>query len=116
VDTETDALLQGTVQALGRRSTVLTITHRLDNTVGYDLVLVVERGEVVEYGPPLELVRRQGGQFRRLCEHAGLLPRFEEVAEVTGVSPARRIAREIWTQRDAVLMLVTMMIMKGAPA
>ena len=61
VDGETDALVQETVREQFRRSTVVTIAHRLDTVVHCDRLLVLAPGgRVVEYGSPADLLRREG--------------------------------------------------------
>ena len=49
------------------RVTVLTVAHRLATAQDADRVLVLEAGQIVETGPPEELIRR-GGQFAALLE------------------------------------------------
>ena len=39
--------------------TILTIAHRLDTIRDADLVVVLSHGEVVEVGPPAELLQKQ---------------------------------------------------------
>jgi ABC-type multidrug transport system ATPase subunit len=39
-------------------ATVLTIAHRLHTICFYDAVIVLDKGAVVEQGPPLELLKR----------------------------------------------------------
>jgi hypothetical protein len=34
-------------------------------------VLVLDKGAVVEYGPPYELIRKEKGMFRGMCETSG---------------------------------------------
>jgi ATP-binding cassette, subfamily B, multidrug efflux pump len=46
---------------------VLTVAHRLATAQDADRVLVMEAGQIVEEGPPEELIRR-GGRFAALLE------------------------------------------------
>lgn len=32
---------------------------------------MLDAGRVLEYGPPLELMQKEGGAFRSLCEQSG---------------------------------------------
>ena len=50
VDVETDHAIQATIQDAFSGCTVLTIAHRLNTVMGYDLVLVLDQGRVVESG------------------------------------------------------------------
>ncbi|KAK1760405.1 ATP-dependent bile acid permease [Echria macrotheca] len=69
IDYATDAAIQGTIRELN--STIITIAHRLQTVVDYDKVLVLDKGEVVEYGHPWELMKKTGGSFRGMCEISG---------------------------------------------
>jgi len=66
IDYTTDAKIQNTIRELN--ATTITIAHRLKTIADYDKVAVLDKGEVVEYGHPFELMRKQGGIFRGLCE------------------------------------------------
>lgn len=68
LDAENDALLrEAFARALGRDRIGVVISHRMSSIRGVDRVVVLERGRVIEEGPPEELLRR-GGRFARLCE------------------------------------------------
>lgn len=77
IDYTTDSKIQETIREL--KSTIITIAHRLQTIVDYDKVLVLDKGEVVEYAHPYELLRKTGEDavFRGMCEtsgdHEGLL-------------------------------------------
>lgn len=49
-----------------RDATLLTITHDVRETGGFDRVLVLEGGRVVEDGSPRELLAREDSHYRRL--------------------------------------------------
>jgi ABC-type multidrug transport system fused ATPase/permease subunit len=69
IDHATDAKIQETIRQL--QNTTITIAHRLKTIVDYDKVLVLEQGEVIEFGEPLELMEKEGGFFRGMCEKSG---------------------------------------------
>jgi ATP-binding cassette subfamily B protein len=52
---------------IDRGRAVLTVAHRLATAQEADRVLVMEAGQIVEAGPPEELIRR-GGRFAALLE------------------------------------------------
>ena len=52
--------------------TSIVIAHRLSTVRMLDRILVFDRGRVVEEGTHEELVRRQGGTYRRLFERQAL--------------------------------------------
>lgn len=56
VDFETDRVIQHTLSTHFKESTVLTIAHRLESIIHSDLILVLEKGNLVEQGTPLGLM------------------------------------------------------------
>jgi len=69
IDYATDAAIQDTIREL--TSTIITIAHRLQTVVDYDKVLVLDKGSVVEYGHPWELMQMPDGSFKGMCETSG---------------------------------------------
>ncbi len=69
VDSASEAAFRAALQAavLGCGRAVLTVAHRLATAQEADRVLVMEAGQIVEVGPPEELIRR-GGRFAALLE------------------------------------------------
>ncbi|KAH3675902.1 hypothetical protein WICPIJ_009219 [Wickerhamomyces pijperi] len=70
VDYETDHLIQTTIAEEFKSCTILCIAHRLKTIVGYDRILVLEKGRLEEFGRPLELYQREGGLFKEMCMSA----------------------------------------------
>ncbi|WP_010184448.1 ABC transporter ATP-binding protein [Sphingomonas sp. PAMC 26605] len=66
LDSESELEVQNGLDALVRNRTVIAVAHRLSTIVGYDRVIVVEHGRIVEDGPPQQLLRQKGGAFRQL--------------------------------------------------
>jgi ATP-binding cassette subfamily C (CFTR/MRP) protein 1 len=72
VDVQTDAALQATLRGpLFAHRTIITVAHRINTIMDSDRVVVLEKGEVAEYGEPRELVAR-GGLFAGLVRQAGI--------------------------------------------
>ena len=71
VDVATDHAIQSTIQDAFSACTVLTIAHRLNTVIGYDLILVLDQGVLVEKGSPSKLMRN-GGIFESMARAAGL--------------------------------------------
>ena len=70
IDYATDGKIQETLREV-KESTIITIAHRLQTIIDYDKVLVLDKGEVVEYDAPWELISRENGIFRGMCEMSG---------------------------------------------
>lgn len=72
VDIETDAMLQATLRSpLFANRTIITVAHRLNTILDSDRVVVLDKGEVVEFDTPGELFKKQG-VFYGLMKQAGL--------------------------------------------
>ncbi|KAJ2691151.1 ABC transporter C member 13 [Coemansia spiralis] len=67
VDLETDRKMQQLIRSEFSDCTVLTIAHRLDTIMSSDKIIVMEKGEVAEIGPPQELISK-GGMFAELVK------------------------------------------------
>lgn len=58
VDLDTDSLIQAMLRTHFTSQTIITVAHRIDTILDYDLVIVMQEGVAVEIGNPVEL--RQG--------------------------------------------------------
>jgi ATP-binding cassette subfamily B protein len=72
LDSESEALIQEAMERLMAGRTSIVIAHRLSTVRMLDRILVFDRGNVVEEGTHEELVRRDGGTYRRLFERQAL--------------------------------------------
>jgi ATP-binding cassette, subfamily B, bacterial len=72
LDSESEALIQEAMERLMAGRTSIVIAHRLSTVRMLDRILVFERGRVVEEGTHEELVRCEGGTYRRLFERQAL--------------------------------------------
>ncbi|KAI1772926.1 P-loop containing nucleoside triphosphate hydrolase protein [Hypoxylon cercidicola] len=79
IDYATDSKIQETIREL--TSTIITIAHRLATIVDYDKVLVLDHGVVVEYGHPHELIQKEDGNFRSMCEMSGDMETLAKAAK-----------------------------------
>ncbi|KAH8074024.1 ATPase [Aureococcus anophagefferens] len=65
LDRRTDEIIQKAVRDIAD-VTVITIAHRLETLLDYDKVLVLDKGQVAEFGAPGELAAKDGGVFAGL--------------------------------------------------
>lgn len=80
IDYATDAKIQDALREL-KNNTIITIAHRLQTIVDYDRVLVLEKGEIVEFDDPWQLINKADGSFRSQCETSGDFDRLFELAK-----------------------------------
>jgi ATP-binding cassette subfamily B protein len=67
VDTETEQLIQQAIDTLTHNRTSIIIAHRLATIQKADVILVMEKGQIVERGNHQELLR-QNGYYKHLFE------------------------------------------------
>ena len=72
VDLETDDLIQKTIRTEFADCTVLTIAHRINTILDYDRIMVLDKGELVEYDSPDNLLKNNESMFYSLAKDAGL--------------------------------------------
>jgi ATP-binding cassette, subfamily B, bacterial len=65
LDTRSERLIQAALDPLMRNRTTLAIAHRLSTILAADVILVVDRGRIIERGTHGELLR-QGGLYEKL--------------------------------------------------
>jgi len=67
LDAESEQLVQRAIGNLIRDRTTIVIAHRLSTVRRADIIVVIERGQIIEQGTHAELLAR-GGQYQRLYE------------------------------------------------
>lgn len=72
LDSESEVLIQQAMERLMVGRTTLVIAHRLSTVRALDRLLVFDRGRIVEEGSHDQLIRLQGGIYRRLFERQAL--------------------------------------------
>ena len=65
LDTESEMAIQAALVRIMRHRTVVSVAHRLSTLTGFDRILVIDQGRVVEDGSPAFL-RHAGGVFERM--------------------------------------------------
>lgn len=73
LDLESDSLLQKTIRREFKDCTILTIAHRLNTIIDSDRVLVLDKGQMVEFDAPGKLLQDKRGKFYSLAKDAGIV-------------------------------------------
>lgn len=70
IDNESARLLQQNLDIAFKDATIVTVTQRLEAARSADLILVLERGELVEQGAHDELITREGAYYRLMLSQS----------------------------------------------
>ncbi len=68
VDTETEAEIREALNGLMKDRTTFIIAHRIQSVMIADLILVLDKGEVVQMGTHAELLKDEAGMYRRIYD------------------------------------------------
>ncbi|KAI5634884.1 ABC transporter domain-containing protein [Phthorimaea operculella] len=71
VDPQTDALIQNTIRKAFASCTVITIAHRLNTIIDSDRVLVMDKGQAVEFDTPYALLNNPKSLFTFMVKETG---------------------------------------------
>jgi ATP-binding cassette subfamily B protein len=66
VDTETEASIRTALNELMENRTTFIIAHRIQSVMIANLILVLDKGEVIQMGTHEELVSQKDGMYRRI--------------------------------------------------
>jgi ATP-binding cassette subfamily B multidrug efflux pump len=85
VDTQTEKMIQAALDALMEGRTTFVIAHRLSTVRRADMILVMDKGQIVEQGTHHELLKR-GGLYKeihdlQLVDHAKFAEEMEEIED-----------------------------------
>ncbi|KAK9451196.1 P-loop containing nucleoside triphosphate hydrolase protein [Limtongia smithiae] len=80
IDYNTDAQIQETIREEFADTTIITIAHRLRSIIDYDMILVLDAGNVKEFDQPHTLLQKSDSIFRSMCENSGEMEQLEELA------------------------------------
>ncbi|MCB1888169.1 MAG: ATP-binding cassette domain-containing protein [Rhodocyclaceae bacterium] len=93
VDSDTEQIVQSALEALRGQVTVIAIAHRLSTIRHADRIVVMNHGRIDEQGTHAELMRIDGGIYRRLYElqqlegPGGALERRAEKPKASSADP-----------------------------
>jgi len=68
VDTETEAEIRDALNELMENRTTFIIAHRIQSVMVADLILVMDKGQVVQMGTHEELITQMDGMYRRIYD------------------------------------------------
>ncbi|KAH9492759.1 Multidrug resistance-associated protein 4 [Bulinus truncatus] len=102
VDQETDNIIQRTVRARFRDSTVLIIAHRLYTVMDCDRIMVLENGELVEFDSPYNLLKNNDGIFARMVLNLGK-SQAKQLQALAELSQHQRASASLQLQRAMLL-------------
>ncbi|KAG8824518.1 hypothetical protein FRC19_001616 [Serendipita sp. 401] len=88
IDFQTDAKIQAAVREEFKNSCLLTIAHRIRTVIDYDRLLILDKGNVVEFDTPLNLIQKEGGLFRDMCLKSGMFSELEKAAKQAAADAA----------------------------
>jgi ABC-type multidrug transport system fused ATPase/permease subunit len=71
VDNETDAMIQKMVRKNFSDRTVITIAHRLNTIMDYDRIMVLDKGKLIEFDSPANLLKDSKGIFTSMVDATG---------------------------------------------
>ncbi|MCL2509335.1 MAG: ABC transporter ATP-binding protein/permease [Oscillospiraceae bacterium] len=80
VDSETEHLIQEAIERLIRGRTTLMIAHRLSTLRKANKIMVVDKGQIIEFGPPEELIAMQG-KYYKLIQIQSMSEKAREMKE-----------------------------------
>jgi len=68
VDTETEASIRMALNELMENRTTFIIAHRIQSVMIADLILVLDKGEIIQMGTHTELVSQKDGMYRKIYD------------------------------------------------
>ncbi len=68
LDTESEKLVQESINLLMKNRTSIIIAHRLSTIQNVDTILVIDQGQIVEMGNHQELISIENGVYKKLTE------------------------------------------------
>ena len=66
LDTESERLIQESIDTLSGEMTIVVIAHRLSTIRNADYIYVLDKGKIIEEGSYHELTRKSGSQLGKM--------------------------------------------------
>lgn len=92
LDLESEAAIRSALKRLMRGRTVIAIAHRLSTLRGFDRILVLQNGRIVQDGPHDALVHRDG-LYRSLIHRSLIRRETARLVDADAAIPARSASR-----------------------
>jgi ATP-binding cassette, subfamily C (CFTR/MRP), member 1 len=70
VDNETDKIIQKTIREHFNDCTILVVAHRINTILDCDKILIMEKGKIIEFDSPEELLKNKKSTFFSLVQHS----------------------------------------------
>merc|ERR1712032_1811100 len=72
IDFQTEQIIQNALSVLLKSSTVLTIAHRIKTIINYVKILVLNKGKLLEFDSPRNLLLNENSLFTKLVKKSEL--------------------------------------------
>jgi ABC-type multidrug transport system fused ATPase/permease subunit len=89
IDFETDEKIQATIREEFGNALLLTVAHRLRTVIDYDRLIVLDKGQVAEFDTPWNLIQKESGIFRSMCQKSGTFSELEAAAKMKAENDAK---------------------------
>jgi ABC-type multidrug transport system fused ATPase/permease subunit len=68
IDTHSEELIQQATNTLTKDRTSIIIAHRLATIINADLIIVMDKGQIVEKGKHADLIQLENGYYKKLYQ------------------------------------------------
>jgi ATP-binding cassette subfamily B protein len=105
VDTETEGEIRAALQRLMKGRTTFIIAHRIQSVMNADLILVLDRGKIVQRGTHETLMAEREGIYRRIYDVQARIE--DELQREVGEGQTSKVSEtfEVWEEEVAHVTL-----------
>ncbi|KAF8752415.1 P-loop containing nucleoside triphosphate hydrolase protein [Rhizoctonia solani] len=87
LDYATDQKIQDTIREEFQDALTITVAHRIRTIIDNDRLMVLDKGHIIEFDTPWNLIEREGGLFREMCLQSGTFAELRAAAAVKAGLP-----------------------------